>query len=119
MITKFRIEESNAASEFGMACQRIVPWRGQDEESPFGAMACFLPPGADSEPDCHDQEEVMIVLSGTGAVHIAAEVGSVTTGDVVLIPRNLEHVVHNSGAKTLSWVSLYWPLHESTTQEAP
>ncbi|MFF6979237.1 hypothetical protein ACFZAV_16165 [Streptomyces sp. NPDC008343] len=38
-----------------------------------------------------------------------------TPGDVVVLPGGLEHVVHNSrtdGGATLSWLSVYWPLHE-------
>ncbi|MGH8896621.1 MAG: cupin domain-containing protein [Egibacteraceae bacterium] len=112
MITKFHIDEANAVDEFGMACQRLVPWTGQGEEPPFGAMACFLPAGADSAPDCHDQVEVMIVLSGAGSVDVAEERRSIAAGEMVVIPRNQEHVVRNPESQTLRWVSLYWPLHE-------
>lgn len=112
MIRTFRIHEENAAQEFGMACQRLVPWAGQGEEPPFGAMACFLPAGAQSAPDCHDQDEVMITLTGHGTVEVGEESAGIDTGTVLVIPRNSPHVVHNSGSDDLSWVSFYWPLHE-------
>jgi mannose-6-phosphate isomerase-like protein (cupin superfamily) len=113
MITKFRIHEGAAASEFGMACQRIIPWQGHEgQEPPFGGMACFLPAGASSDPDCHDQDEVMVILSGSGAIDLVGEKGEFTTGDVVVLPRNQEHVLHNPGPDTLTWLSVYWPLHE-------
>ncbi|WP_326564191.1 cupin domain-containing protein [Micromonospora peucetia] len=119
MITKFRIHEGAAVGEFGMACQRIIPWQAQEgqEEPPFGGMACFLPAGASSDPDCHDQDEVMVVLSGSGRLDLGGDKAECTTGDVVVLPRNKEHVVHNPGPETLTWLSVYWPLHEPKRTE--
>ncbi|WP_432089366.1 cupin domain-containing protein [Streptomyces sp. bgisy095] len=115
MITKLRIDQSAAAAEFGMRCQRLIPWAGSAEEPPVGAMACFLPSGSSSAPDCHDQDEVMIVLAGEGTVELAGETTPIGPGELVVLPRNEEHVVHNpaaAGGATLTWVSVYWPLHE-------
>jgi mannose-6-phosphate isomerase-like protein (cupin superfamily) len=112
MITKFAISVARAKAEFGMTCQRLVPWAGQRQEPPFGAMACFLPGTATSAPDCHDQDEVMIVLSGCGTVRIEEESAAVSAGDVVAIARNREHTIHNPNEVMLAWVSVYWPLHE-------
>jgi len=115
MITKMPVGEAHATSEFGMACQRLVPWAGAPhgaKEPPIGVMACFLPAGHASDSDCHDQDEVMIVLSGRGEVEIAGERAAITAGELVVIPRNQQHVVRNPEGGTLAWVSLYWPLHE-------
>lgn len=119
MITKFRIAEANAEQEFGMACQRLLPWSKETDEPPFGVMACFLPAGSASEPDCHDQDEVMIILSGTGGIDIAGEHESFGTNEVIVIPRNREHVVHNPTDGMLTWVSFYWPLHEPVAARPP
>lgn len=119
MITKLRIDPALARAEFGMRCQRLVPWHAGDEP-PLGAMACFLPPGAESDPDRHSQDEVMFVLAGAGEVELAGGTTSVTVGDVVVLPGGHEHVVRNpdtGAAATLSWLSVYWPLHE-TPREA-
>jgi len=115
MITRFRVEESAATSEFGMFCQRLLPWTA-GQQAPFGIMACFLPSAASSEPDCHNQDEVMIILSGGGTVRIAEETADVHRGDFVVIPKNQEHVVHNPHGDTLTWVSCYWPLHEPVAE---
>jgi mannose-6-phosphate isomerase-like protein (cupin superfamily) len=115
MITRLPVGEAHATPEFGMACQRLVPWAGAQQgaqEPPFGAMACYLPAGGASDPDCHDQDEVMIVLSGLGDVEIAGERAPATAGEMVVIPRNRQHVVRNPGGETLVWLSLYWPLRE-------
>ncbi|WP_369144972.1 cupin domain-containing protein [Streptomyces sp. R44] len=110
---RFRIDRSAATEEFGLACQRLIPWPGGDAEPPVGAMACFLKPGGDSDPDCHNQDEVMIILSGTGSVTLDGTLEPpFRAGDIVVLPKNQEHVVHNTGDVELSWVSLYWPLRE-------
>ncbi|MFE0650235.1 cupin domain-containing protein [Streptomyces sp. NPDC059534] len=112
MANRFRIDRSSATEEFGLACQRLIPWPG-GEETPVGAMACFLRPGGDSDPDCHNQDEVMIILAGSGAVALDGVLEPpFRAGDIVVLPRNQEHVVHNTGDAELSWVSLYWPLRE-------
>jgi mannose-6-phosphate isomerase-like protein (cupin superfamily) len=112
IITRIRIERGTAAEEYGMACQRLIPWQGAAEEPPVGAMACFLAAGASSDPDCHNQDEVMIILSGSGTVTLAGEETPCSADDLVILPRNHEHVVHNPGGQELRWVSFYWPLHE-------
>ncbi|MCT4354579.1 cupin domain-containing protein [Streptomyces sp. Je 1-79] len=114
---RFRIDRSSAKEEFGLACQRLIPWAGADEDPPVGAMACFLAPGGDSDPDCHNQDEVMLILSGTGSVTLDGVLEPpFHAGDLVVLPRNQEHVVHNTGAVELSWVSLYWPLRETAVR---
>jgi len=112
VITKFQIEQSAATSEFGMACQRLLPWTPGQEKPPFGVMACFLAPTKSSDRDCHNQDEVMIILSGRGAVRIGDETETVERGDFVVIPRNREHVVTNPHPEALTWISCYWPLDE-------
>lgn len=108
MVNKFEMSEANAAPEFGMACQRLFDASGRQRELPFGAMACFLPPGGSSEPDCHDEEEAMIILSGSGQVEVAGEAERIVSRDVVRVPGNSRHTVVNSGAETLVWVAIYW-----------
>ena len=112
MITKLRIDPALAESEYGMACQRIIPWSAAADEPPLGAMACFLDAGASSAPDVHDQDEVMLVLSGAGTVLLDDESDTICAGDVVVLERNREHTVVNDGLAALTWIALYWPLHE-------
>jgi mannose-6-phosphate isomerase-like protein (cupin superfamily) len=114
MITKFRLDERAAVPEFGLACQRLIPWPEQGAEPPLGLMACFLAPGTSSDPDCHDQDEVMLVLSGRGNVDLAGDNTEIGPHELIVLPGNHEHVVHNDGDDALVWVSLYWPLHEAS-----
>ena len=112
MITKLRIDAAAAEPEFGMLCQRLIPWTRDGEAPPLGAMACFLEPGRSSDPDRHDQVEVMVVLTGAGAVTIGGDQVGCEAGDLLVLPRDHEHVVHNTADGRLSWFSFYWPLHE-------
>jgi mannose-6-phosphate isomerase-like protein (cupin superfamily) len=116
VITKFRVDEAMALPEFGLACQRLIPWTGQAKEPPMGLMACFLPPAGSSDPDRHAQDEVMIILSGHGAVDLAGETTEVGPRDLVVLPGNREHVVRNRADAPLVWVSLYWPLHDISSE---
>ena len=112
MISKFRVDEALAEPEFGLACQRLIPWPGQGEEPPAGLMACFLEPASSSAPDCHDQDEVMLILGGRGDVDLAGETTEFGPRDLIVLPAGHEHVVHNRSDAPLVWVSLYWPLHQ-------
>jgi mannose-6-phosphate isomerase-like protein (cupin superfamily) len=112
MVTRSRIDATTAESEFGMACQRLLPWAGECEEPPFGVMACFLPAASSTEPDCHDQVEMMIVISGAGLLDVAGDRAPIGAGDVLRIDRNRRHVVENTSDGSLVWVSCYWPLRE-------
>ncbi len=116
MIAKFRIDAANGEPELGMVCQRLMPWTGGQDELPLGIMACFLPPDGQSAPDCHDQDEFMVALTGAGDVEIDGEHESIAVGEAILIPRNRTHVVRSTAAANLSWVSVYWPLHEPATR---
>lgn len=111
MITKLHIDVGLAEAEFGLRCQRLIPWTRGTEPS-LGAMACFLEPRQQSDPDVHDQDEVMVVLDGTGTVTIDGEPTDIVPGDVVVLPRNAVHVVTNPASQILTWISVYWPLHE-------
>jgi mannose-6-phosphate isomerase-like protein (cupin superfamily) len=108
MVAKFEISDANAVPGFGMACQRLLDGSERDGMQPFGAMACFLAQGGSSEPDCHEEEEVIIVLSGTGVLYMAGERAQLSPKDVAVLPPNKEHTVVNSGEQTLEWLSIYW-----------
>lgn len=119
MIEKRRIDRSTTTDEFGLRCQRLIPWSPTAEQPPLGAMACFLAEGTSSAPDRHAQDEVMFVLSGTGRADIGGRSVDIETGDMIVIPGGETHVIHNSGPASLDWLSVYWPLHEPEAGERP
>ncbi len=62
-----------------------------------------IPVGAPRPPrgHTHEQAEVYFFLSGSGVVVIDDESTSVTTGDAVFIPGNIEHMALNTGTEPL------------------
>lgn len=106
-VAKLHIDEASAAAELGMGCQRLFDNGG------LGAMACFLPPHASSAPDCHPDNEAMIVLSGDGVVECAgerraAERYRLAHDDVLIVPGGVSHAMHNEADKPLVWLAIYW-----------
>ncbi|MDQ6774422.1 MAG: cupin domain-containing protein [Candidatus Dormibacteraeota bacterium] len=113
MIETFTIERAAAIEDAEGGYQQLIPWSRQVGEPPIGAMACFLGPGQASLPDRHDQDEVVIVLTGLAEVRLDHDVARLSDGQMAVLPRNLTHVVTNAACdRELVWVSLYWPLHE-------
>ncbi len=55
----------------------------------------------------------MIILAGRGSVCVDGERTPVTRGDMLVIPGGREHVVSCASDRPMSWLALYWPLHES------
>jgi len=113
VIHTFDVDIAEATDEFGTSCQRLIPWATPADETPFGAMACFLSAGTRSAPDCHDQDEIILILRGEAEVRVGDDTVAVTPGRFAFLPRNQTHVVVNtSTTDQLAWLSLYWPLHE-------
>lgn len=100
------ISRGSALAEYGTACQRIFPDAVADDT--FGSMACWLAPGTSTAPDEHNQRELLIVLSGDGAITVDETRHSLTAGDVLMIEREYPHVIH-AGSAELHWISVYWP----------
>jgi len=117
MIQTFTIDHAAATTEFGTLTQRLIPWAGQADQPPFGQMALFLDAHAETEPDCHDQDEFVIVLCGRAEVRMDGESVRISRGEMAFLPRNHRHVIVNPGDDRLVWLSIYWPLHEPTGGE--
>lgn len=100
------MDKTSAPQEYGTTCQRVFP--GDVTDDTFGAMACWLEPGARTAPDEHNQRELVIVNAGSGSIDSAGVVEPLEAGDVLLIERGHAHVLeaHSAG---LQWLSVYWP----------
>ncbi|PSK90962.1 Cupin domain-containing protein [Murinocardiopsis flavida] len=118
MITRLRVDLASATPEFGLFCQRILPWSGDAPEPPFGAMALWVEPGGRSGVDYHTQEEIILGLSGSGIVHMDGhEDEPFSAGDMLVLPPRHRHVVSNPGSERLAFLDLYWPVHEIPDEE--
>jgi quercetin dioxygenase-like cupin family protein len=63
--------------------------------------------GAATPPHRHEQDEVVLCLSGRGHVHIDGAVHGFGGGDTVVLPRASMHQIVNSGDQPLEIVGVF------------
>jgi mannose-6-phosphate isomerase-like protein (cupin superfamily) len=83
--------------------------------APFGGMICRVEPGEATDPDFHNQEELFVVVTGEGKLVVGGETTEVRAGDAFALPRQVEHVIENTGREPLTFVSFWWPKVEPET----
>lgn len=81
-------------------------------DAPFGAMICRIEAGAATDPDLHNQSELFVVVTGEGTLLTGDEQTDVRAGDAFALPRQVEHVIRNTGTEVLTFVSMWWPKDE-------
>lgn len=72
-------------------------------------------PGSEQLPHAHpDSEQVYVIVSGRGLMHVAGEEQEVGPGTLVFIPKNAQHRIRNVGSEKLSYVSATSPPFDAT-----
>ncbi len=66
-----------------------------------------IPPTEALREHRHRQEEIYLVLEGTGSVRIDGETRAVGTGSAVFIPGNAAHSCENTGASDLRFAYVF------------
>jgi mannose-6-phosphate isomerase-like protein (cupin superfamily) len=66
-------------------------------------------PGGQQAYHSHDPEQVYVLVCGSGTMHVGDESDSVERGNIVYIPSNTDHYVHNTGGEPLTYVSAGTP----------
>jgi quercetin dioxygenase-like cupin family protein len=66
-----------------------------------------IDPGAATPPHRHDCEEVVIVEQGTGRLLIGGEAHAFEAGSALVIPRNADHQIANSGGVPLTLTAAF------------
>jgi quercetin dioxygenase-like cupin family protein len=64
-----------------------------------------IAPGAATPPHRHDCEEVVIVESGRGALHVAGAVHAFGADTTLAIPANIDHQIINTGDEPIRLVA--------------
>lgn len=83
--------------------------------APFRASRWSVRPGEWSNWDRHDVLEIWMVAAGTGSVWREEHETIVGPGDVVFMPRQVAHRLHNTGSATMSLFSVWWPAPVAAT----
>lgn len=80
--------------------------RHEDVHSPLMFLnEVYVAPGERVERHQHeDMEEVFYFLEGEGTMQLAEEVQAVSTGDRVIVPMKVPHILENTGTQELRCV---------------
>lgn len=90
-----------------------VQWHFFDEcRLPVAVQTWTLPPGASEgmhthDPDNEPLDELYLVVSGTGLMHVNDEVYDINSGDSVLTPAGASHDLVNTGDDPLRVVVVW------------
>jgi mannose-6-phosphate isomerase-like protein (cupin superfamily) len=83
-------------------------WAGQDEGlQQLSVWRQSVAAGAATPPHRHEQDEVVMCLSGRGTVHIDGAVHTFGGGDTVVLPRESMHQIFNTGDVALEIVGVF------------
>ncbi len=67
-------------------------------------------PGAEQQMHTHESEEqVYIIVRGTGLMKTGDETRDVSAGTLIFVPPGTAHAIRNTGAETLTFVSAASP----------
>lgn len=75
-------------------------------------VVMIIPPGGEIGMETHpDNDQVLLLVAGTGKVILNGEEAPYETGDVVLVRAGTEHNFVNTGDEPLKIVTTYSPPH--------
>lgn len=66
-----------------------------------------IEPGAATPPHRHDCEEVVVVTTGSGELHIHGRVERFGPDSTLVIPGNVDHQIINTGTEPMSLVAAF------------
>ncbi len=84
------------------------PEAGGRSLAPFKASRWTLRAGEQTDWDRHDVLEIWMVAAGSGSVWRGEQETAVAPGDVVFMPSQVPHRLHNPGPETMSLFSVWW-----------
>ena len=76
----------------------------------FSAGTVLLEPGKGHELHTHpDSDEILYVVSGEGEQTVAGETREIGAGEMIFIPKGVEHGTVNTGWEALKLLAVYAP----------
>lgn len=107
LIRKFATEDLHY--EYGLDGIRTFPWPGITP--PFGGGYCIVRPGTDTLAHVNspsDEDEMFIAIAGEAEVLLDGTSHRVKQGDIVMIPRGVDHFVRNDTAEPFHFYTIWW-----------
>lgn len=102
---KYSLQESPLEPTRHGALKRVL-LRHEDVHSPLMFLnEVYVAPGERIERHQHeDMEEIFYFLEGKGNMQVREELQSVQTGDRVIVPMQVPHIVENTGTSELRFI---------------
>jgi mannose-6-phosphate isomerase-like protein (cupin superfamily) len=105
--------DSVYTGEYNCRLRRLFPWPNHVDTkrqlTEFGCVWVIVDPNTSVDRHAHDEEEAFIVISGSAELMIGSEEARISAGDVVYIPRLVEHQIRNiSNEISFSMLDVYW-----------
>lgn len=107
MLKIAKAADAESSFEYGCSLRRLYPWQGVANPL-WGCAIATVAPGQATTLHGHDEEETFIITKGTGRITIGGESGDIVAGDVIYLPRNLEHTIKNTSTDDLEFITIYW-----------
>lgn len=99
--------------EYNTLFRRLLPWKGV-VRTPWGGAWATIAAGEASELYKHDEEEIAIVVAGSGEMRVDSETRPIKKGDVVYFQPYCEHVVTNTSQDQLEVLFFWWGGRDGT-----
>ncbi|WP_018681970.1 cupin domain-containing protein [Actinokineospora enzanensis] len=114
-----RAEPANLVRAHGLDLALLHPWPGL--ATPFRGAWCVLRPGDRTDVHQHRERELFVAMSGRGEVLLDGERHELAAGDLMLLPADHDHHVHNPFDEDFAYYAIWWDrvLAEDYLAEVP
>ena len=83
-------------------------WAGQAQGlQQLSVWRQSMQPGAATPAHSHDCDEVVLCLAGQGELHIDGRVQRFGANETLILPRNSQHQIFNTGALTMETLGVF------------
>ena len=104
-IQRFNRDRARSAHDGTMLLEDIEL---EGVDAPFKATWGFLEENSEMKGNPHPDEEVYVIIKGSGVVFVGEEDRTVEGGDLVVIPSNEHHSLCSGKDGPLLWAALRW-----------
>lgn len=105
--------------EYGLDGIRTFPWDGI--APPFGGGYCIVRPGDSTLAHVNspsDEDEMFIAIQGDAEVVLDGKATAVAQGDVVMIPRGMDHYIRNTSDFPFHFYTVWWSSEDVANYQA-
>jgi oxalate decarboxylase/phosphoglucose isomerase-like protein (cupin superfamily) len=95
--------------EYGLDGIRTFPWEGI--EPPFAGGYCIVRPGDETLAHVNspsDEDEMFIAIQGNAEVVLDGKATAISQGDIVMIPRGMDHFIRNTSEEPFHFYTVWW-----------